>query len=668
MATFEAGNGEYVLTATQTSISVEDNTSLVHVTLTGRDKEGLSHSASTCTGTVSYTGPAGTITDPISYAWSSASTATRTLYSSSHNLTHNADGTATATISFSFSGVPGTTAMPAVSGSIKLTLSTIPRASTIRFAPNGLTAGATATVYMDAQSTSFTHRLRYSFGSSTTYVIADRADIGPTPSSLTATTVWNIPVDLLTKIPNSASGTGTFYLDTYSSSGSLIGTTTRNFPLYAGADAVPTVGALATAETDATVKTVMGSDAGVYLVQGKSKFTVTVNNAAGYQDSTVKSIKAALGGVSASISAASGALTLTPTGSGNQTLTVTVTDSRGMSASSSQTVHVLAYKPPALSGVTAYRASDAAGTAADDGTFLAFQISKASVSPLTGTAEHDTLTLTINTSPAGPTDTWTQSKTPVAAAGLTYTGPLVTDSSGFVFDQSFDVQLVATDVFGSQAITTLTVSTAHPVMALDDVGVGVGKYRENGALDVEGQVFATGFLTGAGDNTTANMNAGGLNTPVVNVRNADGSLHMQINSSSTSLDLLPAPIGVSGPDSSTVTTTTVGANLPSMATISLTLTHRCLVDVRWATWLEGIGTADARVGVAINGPNPSPANDAWAEVVYCPAGIAGNFQSSKVRVLDAGTHTFTFQAWRGGTGGTGSVAYPRMTVVPLRWA
>lgn len=62
-------------------------------------------------------------------------------------------------------------------------------------------------------------------------------------------------------------------------------------------------------------------------------------------------------------------------------------------------------------------------------------------------------------------------------------------AEGFDFKKSFSVEVTVEDVLNTAAETG-TVDRGIPTMHMDKGGVGIGKIRENGALDVEGDVYS----------------------------------------------------------------------------------------------------------------------------------------------------------------------------------
>ncbi|MFX3735704.1 DUF859 family phage minor structural protein, partial [Streptococcus suis] len=83
---------------------------------------------------------------------------------------------------------------------------TIPRSSSVSVGIG--TIGNALTININRQSSSFKHTVRYAWGNKQV-TIATNVD---------TSTTWTIPLDFTNDIPDSTSGTGTIYVDTYSGS------------------------------------------------------------------------------------------------------------------------------------------------------------------------------------------------------------------------------------------------------------------------------------------------------------------------------------------------------------------------------------------------------------------------------------------------------------------
>lgn len=111
------------------------------------------------------------------------------------------------------------------------TLNTIPRASSVSGGSGNI--GGKTTISVSRASTSFTHTLRYAFGSLSGTIATGVGD----------SYTWTIPTSFYAQIPSDPNGVGTIYCDTYSGS-TLVGTKTTSFTATADKETCkPTVSA-----------------------------------------------------------------------------------------------------------------------------------------------------------------------------------------------------------------------------------------------------------------------------------------------------------------------------------------------------------------------------------------------------------------------------------------
>ena len=145
------------------------------------------------------------------------------------DVTHNSDGTksfsysCTAGIQITFSS--GYVASVSTSGSA--TLDSIPRTSSISVT-SSVEAGKTVTVNITRASSSFTHKVYYSFGGHSTTI----------STNATTSASYTIPVNHCNVIPNSTSGTATIRCETYNGS-SKIGEVSKTFTVTVPSSVVP---------------------------------------------------------------------------------------------------------------------------------------------------------------------------------------------------------------------------------------------------------------------------------------------------------------------------------------------------------------------------------------------------------------------------------------------
>ena len=189
------------------------------------------------------------------------------IMSGSKEIEHNADGSKTikfeAFIEKSSYGAydPGRCYL-----SENITLTTIPRASIPTAGTQ--TIGQTLTINTNRKSTSFTHNLYYSFGGiGQTLIASGVGDNYP----------WALPNNLYAQIPNSKSGTGTIYCDTYNGGTKIGDTKTCTFTALVDEGASKPVVTLTV--TDTNTKTVALTGNSSKLVKYYSTAKVTVSTA-----------------------------------------------------------------------------------------------------------------------------------------------------------------------------------------------------------------------------------------------------------------------------------------------------------------------------------------------------------------------------------------------------
>lgn len=290
-----------------------------------------------------------------------------TIASGTATIPHNADGSKT--LSVSFSCAYKWVASSAWSASGTMALTQIARASQ----PSCITYPATTenigymgdTIYIHTNraSASFTHTLRYAWGSKSGTIATGVGD----------NTKWTIPLDLATEIPNQYSGWGSIYCDTYYGS-TYIGTKSVVFKASVPSSTAPAV-TITLERPRTTTPAVTG------YVQGVDQLKVTIS-ATGKYGATITSYSSTVDGAAYSGSTyTTGILTK----SGAIRVTATVTDSRGWKTTVSKDITVQAYTAPAVTSVSAYRcksATDASLNAA--GAYICIKPS-GSITPLGST-------------------------------------------------------------------------------------------------------------------------------------------------------------------------------------------------------------------------------------------------------------------------------------------
>ncbi|MDO4377978.1 MAG: DUF859 family phage minor structural protein [Erysipelotrichia bacterium] len=327
---------------------------------------------------------------------------------------------------------------------------TIPRATTPTLSVTSAKMGDTLAISLPRASNTFTHKLTYSFASTS----------GTIGTDITTSKDWIIPKDLANSIPSATNGTLIISCATYNGE-TLIGSKSISLTLNISDDMLPVISLIKTSEAGTV-------HLGVY-VQNYSKIKIDITSSGSY-GSTVKSISTTFDGVTyTGASVTSGIQYI----SGEKQISVTVTDSRGKTATSTASVTILAYKPPKISAFTANRC-DSEGNAKDDGQYA--KISYAySTTPL---GNQNQISLKIK---SGETSFIDQS--PVAYEADTF---LITNA---VFDteHSYAITITVIDEFNSNTATVIlpTDITTFDILA-SGKGIAFGKVAETeNLLDVK---------------------------------------------------------------------------------------------------------------------------------------------------------------------------------------
>jgi len=471
----------------------------------------------------------------------------RTLGSATGDIYHNNDGTK----SVSFSGGFNPTAWGItldVSGSADLP--TIPRASQPSVSSASVAMGSAVTINTNRASSSFTHTLEYSFGSSS----------GTIATGVGGSTSYTPPVSLASQIPNATSGTMTITCKTYNGS-THIGTKTCTLTLTVPSSVKPVVNDNSNTSFKDGNTTVTGKSIGDF-VRGLSYGVVAIS-ASGAQGSTISTYSITVDGQTYSRSSVAELNTILKTlllsvGS-NKTISISVTDSRNRTSSSvSRTYNVLAYSDPAITTFSVVRCTSN-GTVSDDGTYVKAQI-KANISNLNSKNKF-TVKLGYKLKTAS-SYTWLTPYVDQSESTLSvdYTGSNAKIAGGGNINASstYDIQLYISDSFASNT-RTLTLPTGFDLMHFNASGkaVAFGKKSEAGSSTLfEVEMPAEfknlkGYQFQNGDNTLASwplyrqtVDLSGLNVdtyyPVVGEGVPYGGLHRIMESVSLNSGTKPS--------------------------------------------------------------------------------------------------------------------------------
>ena len=375
---------------------------------------------------------------------------------------HDSKGEASVTLSAEWhSGFSSQWTPASLSVSGKVTLPTIPRASSL--AVPALTLGSSATLAVTKADSSYTHRITYAWGTHSGVVSAETG-----ATSIT----WTPPLELANDIPNAAAGVGTLTITTYSGDTAL-GSQSYSFTASVPASAAPAA-------------SVVLSDAAGYAdtygayVQAKSRLKA-VTAASGQYGATIKGCVLAVSGLSASgLTATSGVLPE----SGTVGYTITVTDSRGLATVLRGTITVLPYAAPGIRSISVARC-DADGADNPAGAYALVSF----VGSVSALDDQNTAAYAIRYRPQGA-DTWSSQAVPAAS------GQYAPSASGIIpaaVDTVFEVCVSATDALSRTDSLIVILPSAQVLFrtAPNANGLSIGQYRtESGALIVGGLIEA----------------------------------------------------------------------------------------------------------------------------------------------------------------------------------
>ena len=389
-----------------------------------------------------------------------------TLASGSSTISHNTDGTKTLPISCTFNPNNGLHGTITVSASLSLT--TIPRSSSVSVSAGVI--GSAVTININRQSSSFKHTVRYAWaGKSGT--IATNVDTSAT---------WTIPLDFANDIPNSASGTGTVFVDTYSGS-TKTGTQSTTFTASVPANVKPTFTGVSLSDLNGAAQNLIPN--GNTFIQVISNIKVAFNGAVGSYGSSITGYYAEIIGKNQSTSSNGGSLGIMNY-HGTIKIRASVSDSRGRWSDAREvSVTVLEYFAPALS-------FSIARTGSTSSTLTATRNAK--IAPLTVSgSQKNSMTLTFKVARLGTTNY--QVDTGSATGSWTSISSLVNSQANlagnYLANQSWVVIGTLEDKF-TRTEFMVNVPTESVVLSYDRSGVGVNKIRERGALDVKGDIYA----------------------------------------------------------------------------------------------------------------------------------------------------------------------------------
>lgn len=367
-------------------------------------------------------------------------------------ITHNDDGSKAVTIAVSIKGYTrsgGGGSGWSVSGSQAVTLTTIPRKSTLS-ASNG-TLGTAQTLTVTKKADSFTHTILYTCGTIKNQTICSK-------SSETSIS-WTPSINLASQNTTGTSVAITLTITTYSGSTS-VGSNSISITCAIPASVAPSCSIAVSDDTE------LSSTYGA-MVKGYSKMAVTVTATKSYGSEISAYRVTANGSVYNTASFVTGVLK----SSGTLSVAATVTDKRGRTGSASESVSVLDYSAPSVTLLKVGRC-DEDGTANNSGEYTKVTISGTVTSLNNKNSATYTLEYKKTTDSSYTAVTLTDLADTYSVSNYTY---IFAADSG----SSYDVRLTITDDLSSGNRSTV-VSTGATIMhwKANGKGMGIGKVSE----------------------------------------------------------------------------------------------------------------------------------------------------------------------------------------------
>lgn len=357
-------------------------------------------------------------------------------------------------------------------GPYTITLDPIANASVLTM-PSNVVLGDSVNFSIAKKVASAKHTLRYSW-----YGLN-----GKLADNIDTSYRWTIPNSFANDIPNSSSGWGTIFLDTYVD-GKLINTQSKTFTAGLSLNRVkPTFSRIALADATELTRNITQSDR--HFVSVLSKIYARFDNVQANYGASITSYFMEIVGNNNTISAPNGTFREIYVNKDTQfTLRGYVEDSRGIRSDSYETtITVLNYFSPTLK-------FEATRSGSTNSTLTIKRFAKVAPLMVNGvqknpmkltftTRKVDSDTETIDNGGAG--GTWSQvSEFSASNANL---------GNSYPADTSYIVVGKLEDKFTSVSFQ-VTVPSDRIVMSYDKEGIGINKYRERGALDVDGLIYS----------------------------------------------------------------------------------------------------------------------------------------------------------------------------------
>ena len=383
-------------------------------------------------------------------------------------IQHDGDGSKAFGVSAFFNGSGGYSPNTiGASGDVKLT--DIPRGSST----SDITAviGKPVTININRKQNTYRHSIWVRFGNYDKKVAGDDIETSYT---------WTPEVALYDQLPDNTSGFGEVTIIAYEN-GREMSRDIKRLSLTVADDIKPKLSGITLTDTNAVAGNLITSSE--HFVQIMSDIKVTFDGATGIYGSTIKNYRAEIVGGNQAVNSNGGSFGIMNF-NGQVTVRATVTDSRGRtSAPIEKTITILEYFAPSLK-------FDVTRVGATSSTLQVLRNAK--IAPLiVDGVQKNAMKLTFKVTPYGK-DAYTTDTGPASGdwAGVS---SLVNSSANlagvYAANKSWKILAVLEDKF-TDASFKAPVPVESVAISYDQSGLGVGKIRECGALDVAGDIYA----------------------------------------------------------------------------------------------------------------------------------------------------------------------------------
>lgn len=415
------------------------------------------------------------------------------LFAKDFRVNHDADGRKTIGVAASFEiHIEG---FGFASVGFDLKLQDIPRAS--KGPAIDSVIGQPITLNIQKASPEFRHYIHVYFGKWASNIT------GETPANTSFT--WTPPMELCEQIPDALSGIGTIYYLTYKN-GREVGRQAQQVKLTVPESVKPSLTNISVSDTNKKIADIIRKPN--TFVSVLSKLKVDFSGAAGVYGSKIARYTVSI--VDKPYSAYNQEGYIGEVNHvGKAKLRATVTDTRGHTSDPKEIeVDFLDYHLPQIS-FSATRV----GTNANQ-----IQVTRnTKIAPLTiDGSQKNTMRVSFKVAPFG-TNNYTEDNGP-ATASFTTVSSLVNSVANlggrYGADRSYVIIGKIEDKFSSSEYR-VEIATRAVVMSMDKTGVGIGKVRERGVLDVAGDIYANNNPIQQYQLTKNNgmLNQGGWNQP-----------------------------------------------------------------------------------------------------------------------------------------------------------